>query len=313
VTVTTYRSRARRRTRRLLVLVPCAGLALLLSGPAASAVRGPGPVPCRATACGVGGGAAAQGPAPTDPATRPPTGAPRQTRTPAPTGTPAPTDTPAPTGAAASTGTPAPTGAADPTRASGPAVTPVRHVGPGEVALTIDDGPDPRWTPQVLDLLRANGVTATFCLVGTQVRAHPDLVRRIAAEGHALCDHTESHDIHLPARPAATVDAEVRSGRDDIAVAAGVRPVWFRAPGGNWSPEILAAAARLGMTPLDWSVDPRDWDRPGAAAIAATVGAAPGGSVVLVHDGGGDRSQTVAALATALPRLRARGLRFVTP
>lgn len=165
----------------------------------------------------------------------------------------------------------------------------------------------------MLALLRANGIRATFCLVGTQVRAHPELVRQIAADGHALCDHTESHDIHLPSRSAAGVRAEVGDGYDDIVAAAGARPAYFRAPGGNWSPAILAAADRLGMVPLGWAVDPRDWARPGTASIAATVGGAPGGSIVLVHDGGGDRSQTVAALRTALPALQARGLTFVTP
>jgi peptidoglycan/xylan/chitin deacetylase (PgdA/CDA1 family) len=182
------------------------------------------------------------------------------------------------------------------------------------VALTIDDGPDPHWTPQILDLLAAQGVLATFCLIGQEVRAHPDLVRRIVDGGHTLCDHTESHDIRLPSRSRATVDREVGDAYDEIVTAAGgVRPRLFRAPGGNWSPEILAAAAQRDMRGLGWDVDTRDWTRPGPAAIAAAVGHAPAGSVILVHDGGGDRSQTVAALRTALSELRHRGLTFVIP
>ena len=166
----------------------------------------------------------------------------------------------------------------------------------------------------MLELLAAHRVRATFCLVGDQVRAHPDLVRRIAAEGHALCDHTESHDTGLPSRSPATIEREVRAAHDRIVAASGgVRPALFRAPGGNWSPAIVAAAARHGMRPLGWSVDPRDWTRPGAAAIAKTLAASPSGAIILVHDGGGDRSQTVAALRTALPALTARGLTFVIP
>lgn len=301
---TTYRSRARRRTRRLLAILPCAVLALVLTA-AFRALDVPAPVP--GGAAPASGGAASGGAAPASGGAAPASGRA------APVSGGAAGDVP-PAGPVVAPTVPA--SASVPSSGPGagaPGGAPRQHVGAGSVALTIDDGPDPRWTPQVLALLRANGIRATFCLVGTQVRAHPELVRQIAADGHALCDHTESHDIHLPSRSAAGVRAEVGSGYDDIVAAAGVRPAYFRAPGGNWSPAILTAADRLGMVPLGWSVDPRDWARPGTASIAATVGGAPGGSIVLVHDGGGDRSQTVAALRTALPALQARGLAFVTP
>ena len=182
------------------------------------------------------------------------------------------------------------------------------------VALTFDDGPDPRWTPQVLDLLRANHVHATFCLIGRSARAHPALVRRIVAEGNALCDHTWDHDERLPDASAAHVQAEIRSAAVAIESASGgVWPRYFRAPGGNWSPAELAQAGVLGMRPLAWSVDPRDWSRPGTPHILRAILSARPGDVVLCHDGGGDRAQTVAALARALPVLRGRGLSFVLP
>ena len=276
--MTLYRSRARRRMRRLGVLAAISA-ALLLAG-------------------AVGGRPAL---AVFDGAARPDPGLAQ----------PAPQARPTHLGGAGP-GTAQPTTA--PATAPGPTSTVISSVPGNSVALTIDDGPDPRWTPQVLDLLAAQGIHATFCLIGQEVRAHPDLVRRIVAGGHTLCDHTESHDIHLRSRSRATVDREVGDAYDDIVTAAGgVRPRLFRAPGGNWSPEILAAATRRDMRGLGWDVDTRDWTRPGTAAIAAAVGHAPAGSVILVHDGGGDRSQTVAALRSALSELRGRGFTFVTP
>lgn len=191
---------------------------------------------------------------------------------------------------------------------------PQYYVPGAAVALSFDDGPDPRWTPQILALLRANHVHATFCMIGRQARAHPELVRQVVAGGNALCDHTWDHDEHLPAAPPAHVAWEIGSADDAIQVASGgVRPRYFRAPGGNWSPVEFAAAGARGMHPLAWSVDPRDWARPGTAHILQAVLAARAGDIVLCHDGGGDRAQTVQALRYALPVLRQRGFEFVLP
>jgi peptidoglycan/xylan/chitin deacetylase (PgdA/CDA1 family) len=183
------------------------------------------------------------------------------------------------------------------------------------VALTFDDGPDPRWTPKVLDLLHRYRVKATFCLVGQHVAAHPELVHRIAKEGHALCDHTWSHDEGLASRPTSVVQAELRRTYDAIAAASGgVTPKYYRAPAGRWSRTQLAEAKRLRLTPLGWTVDPADWRRPPAAAIANAVlhGVTPG-AVVLLHDGYGNRATTVEALNTVLPGLVARRLSLVIP
>jgi peptidoglycan-N-acetylglucosamine deacetylase len=183
------------------------------------------------------------------------------------------------------------------------------------VALTVDDGPHPVWTPRILDLLSRYHVHATFCLIGEQVQEYPALVRRIVTEGHTLCDHTWSHDVHLPKRPEATVDHEIDSTYQAIVAATGgVRPLYYRAPGGNWDQRMTEEARRLGMVSLNWSVDPVDWSRPGVSRIVSAVldGTGPG-DVVLVHDGGGDRSQTLAALETILPTLLSRGYSFTTP
>src|SRR3954469_4713582 len=114
---------------------------------------------------------------------------------------------------------------------------PVSEVGGGRtVALTFDDGPDPTWTPRVLAVLARAGVNATFCLIGRQAAADPALVRRIVEAGHTLCDHTWDHDLDLRARSPARIRADIVSAYDAIIDAGGVAPVFFRAPGGNWSP-----------------------------------------------------------------------------
>ncbi|WP_063822654.1 polysaccharide deacetylase family protein [Frankia sp. AvcI1] len=179
------------------------------------------------------------------------------------------------------------------------------------VALTIDDGPHPVWTPRILDVLRVNRVSATFSVVGAQAVANPELVRRIVAEGHSLCNHTMTHPQPFGARTPEQIRAEMTRAQSAVVDAGAEPPRLFRAPGGDWSPAVLAAAAGLGMTSLGWDVDPRDWARPGTASIRQSLGGARPGDILLCHDGGGNRAQTVAALQRVLPLLRARGLSFV--
>ncbi len=184
---------------------------------------------------------------------------------------------------------------------------------PGDaVALTIDDGPDPTWTPPLLDLLAAHRVAATFCLIGAQAERHPDLVRRIVADGHTLCNHSLLHDDLAGAAEAAAADDLDRASALIERAAGGPRPAYFRAPYGAWSPTLLATARSQGMTPLGWSIDTGDWAMPGTEAVAAGLERAGPGDIVLVHDGGGDRAQTLAALTRVLPRWLAAGLRLGT-
>lgn len=192
-------------------------------------------------------------------------------------------------------------------------VTRSMNAAAGTVALTFDDGPSAQYTPQVLDLLAEHQVTATFCLVGTQAQRYPDLVRRIITEGHALCNHSMRHD-NLATKTAEEIRADVAGCLDTIRAAAPDASVpYFRAPYGSWG-QSASIAAEFGMARLPWTVDPRDWSRPGTDVIVEQVltQLRPAG-IVLMHDGGGERSQTVQALAILLPALRDQGWTFTLP
>jgi peptidoglycan-N-acetylglucosamine deacetylase len=180
------------------------------------------------------------------------------------------------------------------------------------LALTIDDGPHPTWTPKVLDLLAEHGVRATFSIIGAQARAYPRLVRRVARAGHGLCNHSMTHPQPFGARSTAAIRREIVGAQAAISDAAGKAPDLFRSPGGSWTEAVLDIAAELGLAPVGWSVDPRDWSLPGTTAIEHTLLTARAGDILLCHDGGGNRAQTIESLRTVLPVLKARGLQFVT-
>ena len=183
-----------------------------------------------------------------------------------------------------------------------------RSTGSSTVALTFDDGPDPTWTPQLLDLLKRLGVKATFCLVGIHVRDNPQLVARIVREGHTLCNHSWLHDMDLGKRTPDQIKADL--SRTTAAIRNAVpnaRIPYYRQPGGKWTATIVTIAKQMGMAPLGWSVDPADWSKPGTPAIIRRVTShTHAGSVVLMHDGGGDRSETLAACRTVIPWLKQR-------
>jgi peptidoglycan-N-acetylglucosamine deacetylase len=180
------------------------------------------------------------------------------------------------------------------------------------VALTFDDGPDPVQTPRILDLLAKYHVHATFCLVGRNVQAHPELVRRIVAEGHSVCNHSWSHDEQLGRKSPAAIEADLRRTNDAIrAAAAGATIAYMRAPGGNFTPAFVTVIGELGMKSLYWSVDPRDWDHSGGesdTAHKARVSAAirshvRPGAIVLSHDFG--QPDTIAVYTALMPWLTA--------
>ncbi|MEU6549122.1 polysaccharide deacetylase family protein [Streptomyces sp. NPDC046915] len=183
------------------------------------------------------------------------------------------------------------------------------------VNITIDDGPDPTWTPQVLKVLKDNGVKATFCMVGTQAQAHPDMVKAVVAAGHRLCDHTVSHDTTMDRKSEAYQSQQILDAEKMIIKASGgVRPLYYRAPGGAFTPYSRKLAASHGMRPLGWNVDSKDFERPGTEAIVTTVKSeVSNGPTLLFHDAGGDRSQTVAALREILPWLKQQGYSFGFP
>ncbi|MEV3853820.1 polysaccharide deacetylase family protein [Streptomyces sp. NPDC050095] len=183
------------------------------------------------------------------------------------------------------------------------------------VNITIDDGPDPAWTPQVLAVLKEFGVKATFCMVGPQAKAHPDLVKQVVAAGHRLCDHSVSHDTAMDKKSEAYQSQQILDAERMITEASGgVRPMYYRAPGGAFTPYSRKLAASRGMRPLGWNVDSKDFERPGADAIVATVERElPNGPTLLFHDAGGDRGQTVEALRRILPHLKEQGYAFGFP
>jgi peptidoglycan-N-acetylglucosamine deacetylase len=183
----------------------------------------------------------------------------------------------------------------------------ITTTGSSGVALTFDDGPGP-FTSQILDLLERNHVKATFCVIGKQVAGYPNEIKRMIADGDTLCNHTWDHDEQLRTRTDDQIRAELQKTNDAIhAIVPGAKIQYFRNPGGNFAPNTVAIGQSLGMKPLYWSVDPRDWSKPGTQSIINTVNAKTrAGSIVLSHDGGGDRSQTVAAYRTLLPGLKAK-------
>ncbi|WP_406184551.1 polysaccharide deacetylase family protein [Streptomyces sp. NBC_01006] len=182
--------------------------------------------------------------------------------------------------------------------------------GGNAVNITIDDGPDPQWTPKVLDVLKKYDVKATFCMIGPQAKAHPDLVKRVVAAGHRLCDHTMDHNTAMDKKPVAYQEQQILEAKKMIEDAAGggAEVEYYRAPGGAFTPDSRRIAAANGMRPLGWNVDTKDFGKPGVAAIVNAVKSEMGnGPTVLFHDGGGNRSQTVAALDQVLDWLKDQG------
>jgi peptidoglycan/xylan/chitin deacetylase (PgdA/CDA1 family) len=188
-----------------------------------------------------------------------------------------------------------------------------KTTGSTTVALTFDDGPDPVNTPAILDVLRQCGVKATFCVVGYKVAMYPDVVRRIVADGHTLCNHTWEHIRQLGTYGQPRIAQDLQQTLDAIHAAVPGAPVaYFRAPGGAWTKDYVIVARRMGMTPIDWDVDPWDWnfDKFGTGQtmtrhIVSTVeGTVRPGSIVLSHDY--QKPATTAAYRILLPWLMAR-------
>ncbi|MEV7506514.1 polysaccharide deacetylase family protein [Streptomyces sp. JL4002] len=181
------------------------------------------------------------------------------------------------------------------------------------MVLTFDDGPDPRYTPAILDTLSRYGVRAMFFVCGEMATEHRDLLRRMAAEGHVIGNHTWTHPL-IPKLGRPALAAEIGRTSEVVEKTVGEAPKWFRAPYGAWNRAAFEIGAELGMEPLAWTVDSLDWEEPGVTTIVGRVlrGAGPR-AIVLSHDAGGDRSQSVHALSAYLPQLLARGYRMTLP
>lgn len=185
------------------------------------------------------------------------------------------------------------------------------------VALTFDDGPDPQFTPQILDLLAARGVKAAFFVVGERVEQHPELVARIDREGHLIANHSHRHGLDFHFRLWSAVEREIASCNAAIAGVIGKVPALFRSPQGFKNPALGDVLRRRQMLAVGWQARGYDAIERSAESIERQVLAQvrPGG-VVLLHDGAGlhgtlDRSPTLAALPRIIDELRGRGLDLV--
>jgi peptidoglycan/xylan/chitin deacetylase (PgdA/CDA1 family) len=181
------------------------------------------------------------------------------------------------------------------------------------MVLTFDDGPDPRYTPDILAVLREHEVRAMFFVCGEMATDNRDLLREMAADGHVVGNHTWSHPL-IPTLPPSRIRDQLGRTSEVIEKTLGEAPLWYRAPYGAWNRHSFEIGADLGMEPLGWTVDTLDWMRPGTSSIVRRVlrGAAPG-VIVLSHDAGGNRSQSVSALRRYLPELLEDGYRITVP
>ena len=180
------------------------------------------------------------------------------------------------------------------------------------VAITFDDGPDPEYTTQVLDLLAQYEVKATFFIIGKNAEKNPELVLRQYEEGHELANHTFTHpwttSVHR-------LDKELKQTNEIIFSITGFRPTLFRPVGGQYTDAMINTAVKNGFKVVMWSwhQDTEDWANPGVQKIVDTVltGTKPG-NVILFHDAGGDRRQTLKALDKIIPELKKQGYQFLT-
>lgn len=181
-----------------------------------------------------------------------------------------------------------------------------------EVALTFDDGPNPYYTPQVLAILQHYGVQATFFDVGYLVKDFPNIVRHEYNNGNLVANHSWSHP-ELTLFSVSAILSQLTSTSNVIQNTIGVRPTFFRPPYGAFNRTVLEQAGYLGVTTVLWNDAAEDWTLPGVSYIVNKIlSLAHAGTIILLHDGGGNRAQTVAALPTIITDLKNRGFSLVT-
>lgn len=186
---------------------------------------------------------------------------------------------------------------------------------PKAVALTFDDGPSPTYTLKLLRVLNRFGVKATFFVIGRPASFHPDLVKAELAAGMEVGNHSWSHPYRTPfsSFTSRVIRAEITKAQQEL-LSLGASSGLFRPPGGAYSRKVIDIARTADTRLVLWSVDPKDWERGStaheiASAVLSKVGP---GSIVILHDGGGDRSATIAALPAIIKGIRAKGLQLVT-
>lgn len=182
------------------------------------------------------------------------------------------------------------------------------------IALTFDDGPSPTFTPQILDILKKNNAKATFFVVAQRAEKLPDIVRRMVYEGHEVANHTYNHP-YLNGITEKEFQDELALADKTLIKVTGVKPKLFRPPGGYYNEKIVRVAKEMGYRVVIWSWEQqsRDWANPGTAAIIRSVlKNAAGGNIVVFHDQGGNRTQTVQALQPIINGLKENGFKLVT-
>ena len=179
------------------------------------------------------------------------------------------------------------------------------------IALTFDDGPSP-FSSKILDILKEKGVKATFFDVGQNAQSYPAAEQRMVAEGHEVCSHSNTH-ANLPKLNRDALRSELQAGFTNLELASGTKTKVLRAPYGAFGKQQWIDAHDLIDMNVIWDIDTLDWKRPGEQAIHdAVLNNAHNGAIALMHDGGGDRSQDVAALPSIIDDLKAQGYEFVT-
>jgi peptidoglycan/xylan/chitin deacetylase (PgdA/CDA1 family) len=179
-----------------------------------------------------------------------------------------------------------------------------------KVALTFDDGPDPASTPQLLQLLRRERISATFFCIGRNVAAHPELAARIVGEGHLLGNHSYRHPWFISALFGRWLSRELERGQRAIEEAAGVKARFFRPPSGMTGPHFAGALQRAGLTLVGWDI--RSFDTLGSTrrVIERVVRKTRDGSIILLHDGGVPAQRVLEIASAAVRELRLRGFEF---
>lgn len=187
------------------------------------------------------------------------------------------------------------------------------------IALTFDDGPWPETSEEILNILEQNDAHATFFMIGNQVGEHPDVVKKLYAAGNQLATHSYDHaagagqGVNLTYMTADQQVSEITKGFDAIESVIGAKVSRImRAPGGNYYGSLVETLHPYITAEIGWDVDTEDWRKPGSEAIIQRIESVKPGQVILCHDGGGNRSQTVEALKVAIPYLKAQGYTFIT-
>ncbi|MGE5397461.1 MAG: polysaccharide deacetylase family protein [Chitinophagales bacterium] len=179
------------------------------------------------------------------------------------------------------------------------------------VSITFDDGPDPLYTPQIMELLKRYHARSTFFVIGLHARQYPDLLREIQKNGHEIGNHSYHHRRYI-GQSKDYILQDIKMNEDLIEKYCGVKPVFLRPPGGRCTDTLLDIARANHLTIINWGQDPEDWRNKNSLRISRQILAnIRPGQIIVLHDGGGDRSQTVKAVEQVLSSLSDQGYHFV--